>query len=80
MVIDCLDFISHLNSLIKCLALIARVANGCTMGICLDFVAKGCQGYVQEFWTLDFVKHGSAGEVKVDGIHEKEGREIGYRR
>ena len=78
--IDCLDFIGHSNALIKCLVVIARVANGCTYGMCLDSVAKGCQRYLQEFWTLDFVKHGSICEVTDDGIHGEEAGEIGYRR
>ena len=34
-------------------------------------MAKSCQGYLQEFTTLDFVKHGSVGEVMVDGITGK---------
>ena len=38
------------------------------------------QGYLQEFWILDFMKHGITGEVKDDGSHGKEGREIKYRR
>ena len=38
-----------------------------------------CQGYLQEFWTLDLVKHGIIGEVMDDGSHRKEGGEIGYR-
>ena len=54
---------------------------GCTYEICLDFVTRGYQWYLQGFWTtLDLVKHGSNGEVKDDGSHGKEGGEIGYRR
>ena len=56
------------------------VANGCTYGIWMDFVAKGYQGYLQVFWTLGFIKHGITGEVKDDGGRGKEGGEIGYRR
>ena len=78
--IDCFGFIGHWNPLIKCLALIARVANGCTYAICLNSAAKGCEGYLQEFWTLSFVKHGSTGDGKDDESHGKEGGEIGYRR
>ena len=78
--IDCLDLIGHLNSLIKCLVHISRVANGCTYGICLDFVARSCQGYLQDLWTLGVVKNGSTGKIKDDASHGKEGGEIGYRR
>ena len=78
--IDCHDFIGHSNLLIKCLVLIARVANGCTYGICSDLVVKGYQGYLQQLWTLDFLKHGSIGEVKDDESHGEESWEIVYRR
>ena len=80
LVIDCLEFIGHSNSLNKCLVLIARVDNGCTYGSCLDFVVKGYQQYLQEFRTLDFVKHPSIREVKEDGSHGEETGQIGYRR
>ena len=79
-ILFCLDFIRQLNSLIKCLALIARVTNGYTYRICLDFVAKAYNGYLQEVSTLDFVTHGVTYEVKDDGSHRKEGGESGYRR
>ena len=53
---------------------------GCTYRISLDFVAKGCQGYLQEKWTLHLVKQGSTGEVQDDGSHGREGEEVWYRR
>ena len=80
--IDHLDCTGHVHSIlfVKCLVFIARVANGCTYGICLDSVVRGYQGYLQEFWTLGFIKHGITGEVKNDWGLGKEGGEIGYRR
>ena len=35
---------------------------------------------MESVWILDFVKHGSTGELKDDGSHGKEGGKIGYRR
>ena len=63
-----------------CPDFIARVANGCTYGICLDSVVRGYPGYLQEIWILGFIKHGITREVKDDGSHGKEGGEIWYRR
>ena len=68
---------AHANSLIKCSDFIARVANRCTYGICLDSVVWGYQGYLQKFIILGFIKHGVTGEVKNDKSHGKEGGEIG---
>ena len=70
----------HSISLIKCSDFIARVANGCTYGICLDSVVNGYHRYLQKFWILGFIKHGITGEAKDDGSHGKEGGEIVYRR
>ena len=74
-----LHWSSSLGSIHQVIGFYCKGCQGCTCGICLDFVVRGYQGYLQEFWTLDLVKHGSTGEVKDDGNHGKEGGEIGYR-
>ena len=53
---------------------------GCTYWTCLDFVTKDRQGYLQEFRTLDVVKHGSIGDVTDNGSQGEENGEIAYRR
>ena len=83
LVINRLHCSGHVHSIlfVKCWDFTAiKSCQGCTYGICLDFVAKGCKEYLQYFWLLDFVKHESIGQVTDDGSHGEEGGGIGYRR